>query len=222
MHFPISDPILFAIGSVADEAKMEAYVVGGYVRDELLERPERKDIDITVIGDGVGFASLLASEFEGARLAVYEQFRTAALQIGDHTIEIVGARKESYRKTSRNPITESGTLEDDLSRRDFTINALAVSLNESSFGELIDRFGGVEDLKHHTLRTPLEPEQTFSDDPLRMMRAARFAAQLGFRVDGYRAGRHEPHGRAHHNHLAGTNHRRVPEDHGSADAFGRN
>lgn len=190
MKFPISDPILFAIGAVADEAKMEAYVVGGYVRDELLQRPRtighpRKDIDLTVIGDGVGFASLLANEFEGARLAVYEQFRTAALQIGDHTIEIVGARKESYRKGSRNPITESGTLEDDLARRDFTINALAVSLNATRFGEMNDRFGGIEDLQRHLLRTPLDPEQTFSDDPLRMMRAARFAAQLDFRVDGY-------------------------------------
>jgi len=169
---------------------MEAYVVGGYVRDELLERARmighpRKDIDLIVIGDGVGFASLLANEFEGAHLAVYEQFRTAALQIGDHTIEIVGARKESYRKGSRNPITESGTLEDDLARRDFTINALAVSLNQTSFGDLNDRFGGIEDLQRHILRTPLEPEQTFSDDPLRMMRAARFAAQLDFRVDGY-------------------------------------
>ncbi len=119
MRFPISDPILFAIGAIADEAKMEAYVIGGYVRDELLERARmighprmtghpRKDIDLVVIGDGVGFASLLANEFEGARLAVYEQFRTAALQIGDHVIEIVGARKESYRKGSRNPITEAG------------------------------------------------------------------------------------------------------------------
>jgi len=190
VRFPISDPILFAIGAIADEARMDAYVVGGYVLDELLHRTRmighpRKDIDITVIGDGVGFASLLANEFEGARLAVYEQFRTAALQIGDHTIEIVGARKESYRKGSRNPITESGTLEDDLARRDFTINALAVSLNQTSFGDLIDRFGGIEDLQRHILRTPLEPEQTFSDDPLRMMRAARFAAQLEFRVDGY-------------------------------------
>jgi poly(A) polymerase len=184
-RFPISDPILFAIGAIADEAKMDVYVVGGYVRDELLERAFRKDIDITVIGDGVGFASLLASEFEGARLAVYEQFRTAALQVGDHTIEIVGARKESYRKGSRNPITESGTLDDDLTRRDFTINTLAVSLNQTSFGDLIDRFGGIKDLQRHILRTPLEPEQTFSDDPLRMMRAARFAAQLDFRVDGY-------------------------------------
>ncbi len=184
-HFPITDPILFAIGSIADEAKMEAYVVGGFVRDALLNRGVKKDIDITVIGDGVGFASLVASEFDGARLAVYEQFRTAALQIGEHTIEFVGARKESYRANSRNPITEEGTLEDDLARRDFTVNALAVSLNQTSFGDLIDRFEGMKDLREHILRTPLHPEQTFSDDPLRMMRAARFAAQLDFKVDGF-------------------------------------
>ena len=182
-HFPISDPILFAIGAIADEAKIDVYVVGGYVRDELLSREVRKDIDVTVIGDGVGFASLVAGQFENARLAVYERFRTAALQVGDHTIEFVGARKESYRTDSRKPITEEGTLEDDLARRDFTINALAVSLNQTSFGDLIDRFGGLEDLQQCILRTPLEPEQTFSDDPLRMMRAARFASQLNFMVD---------------------------------------
>ncbi len=184
-RFPISDPILFAIGSIADEAKVQAYVVGGFVRDELLQRGMQKDIDITVIGDGVGFASLVASEFEGAKLAVYEQFRTAALLVADRTIEFVGARKESYRKSSRNPITEEGTLKDDLARRDFTINALAVSLNEVTFGEMLDQFDGLEDLKRHILRTPLDPEQTFSDDPLRMMRAARFSAQLGFAVDRY-------------------------------------
>lgn len=181
--FPISEPILFAIGAAADETKMEAYVVGGYVRDELLERGFQKDIDITVIGDGVGFASLVASQFEGARLVVYEKFRTAAVQIGEHTIEFVGARKESYRSTSRNPITEEGSLEDDLLRRDFTVNALAVSLNVTSFGELIDRFDGLRDMEERILRTPLEPEQTFSDDPLRMMRAARFASQLDFYVE---------------------------------------
>ncbi|MDP4199081.1 MAG: CCA tRNA nucleotidyltransferase [Bacteroidota bacterium] len=182
-RFPISEPILFAIGAAADEANIETYVVGGYVRDELLQRGVRKDIDITVIGDGVGFASLVASQFEGARLAVYEKFRTAALQIGDHTIEFVGARKESYRSSSRKPATEEGTLEDDLLRRDFTVNALAVSLNQTNFGDLIDRFEGLHDLQEHILRTPLDPEQTFSDDPLRMMRAARFASQLDFYVE---------------------------------------
>src|SRR4051812_35688346 len=156
-HFPITDPILFAIGAIADEAKIEAYVVGGYVRDELLNRGERKDIDITVVGDGVGFASLVAGQFDGARVAIYQKFRTAAVQVADHTIEFVGARKESYRATSRNPITEEGTLEDDLMRRDFTVNALAASLNQTTFGHLIDNFNGVEDLKAKILRTPLDP-----------------------------------------------------------------
>ena len=182
-HFPVSDPVLFAIGAIADEAKTDIYVVGGYVRDELLNRGVRTDIDITVVGDGVGFASLVVGQFESAKLAVYERFRTAAIQIGDHTIEFVGARKESYRTDSRKPITEEGTFEDDLARRDFTINALAVSLNRASFGNLIDRFDGLGDLRQRILRTPLEPEQTFSDDPLRMMRAARFASQLNFMVD---------------------------------------
>ncbi len=182
-HFPISDPILFAIGAIADEAKIDAFVVGGYVRDELIGRGLRKDIDITVIGDGVGFASFVAGQFDGARLVVYEKFRTAAMQVGDHVIEFVGARKESYRADSRNPITEEGTLEDDLARRDFTVNALAVSLNAASFGVLLDRFNGLEDIQRKILRTPLGPTQTFSDDPLRMMRAARFASQLDFHVD---------------------------------------
>jgi putative nucleotidyltransferase with HDIG domain len=182
-HFPISDPILFAIGAIADEAKIDAYVIGGYVRDDLLNRGFRKDIDVMVVGDGVGFASLVAGEFVQAKLSIYERFRTAALQVGDHVIEFVGARKESYRADSRKPVTEEGTLEDDLARRDFTINALAVSLNQTSFGDLIDRFGGMQDLQQRILRTPLEPAQTFSDDPLRMMRAARFASQLNFMVD---------------------------------------
>lgn len=183
-RFSISEPILFAIGGIADEVGVEAYAVGGYVRDGLLGRSEhRKDIDITVIGDGVGFARQVASQFDGASLAVYEQFRTAGLRIGETVIEFVGARKESYRTSSRKPITEEGSLEDDLARRDFTINALAVSLNEQSFGHLTDLFGGLDDLRQGVLRTPLEPRQTFSDDPLRMMRAARFAAQLDFAVD---------------------------------------
>ena len=182
--FSISEPVLFAIGAIADEAALDAYVVGGYVRDELLDRAQhRKDIDITVIGDGVGFARVVAGQFDGTKLAVYEQFRTAGLRIGDKVIEFVGARKESYRAASRKPITEEGSLEDDLARRDFTVNALAVSLNQVSFGRLVDLFGGVKDLERKILRTPLEPKQTFSDDPLRMMRAARFAAQLEFDID---------------------------------------
>ena len=187
-EFSITEPILFAIGAIADELDVRAYVVGGYVRDQLLairrgETAQKRDIDITVIGDGVKFAAAVASEFEGAKLAVYEKFRTAMVQVGDQTIEFVGARKESYRSTSRKPITEEGTLDDDLYRRDFTINALAASLNRGDFGEIVDLFRGREDLEEGLLRTPLDPLVTFEDDPLRMMRAARFAGQLGFDID---------------------------------------
>lgn len=181
-RLPISEPLLFAIGAIADDAGVSAYVVGGYVRDELLARTHKKDIDITVIGDGVVFAKRVAKELDGAKLAVYEKFRTAALEIGDAKIEIVGARKESYRSDSRKPITEEGTLEEDLARRDFTVNALAVSLNKDTFGEIVDLFNGLLDLRTKVLRTPLEPNITFEDDPLRMMRAARFASQLEFMI----------------------------------------
>src|SRR5258708_5669038 len=134
-NFPITEPILIAIGQIADERGIAAYVVGGFVRDILLERGNDRDIDITVIGDGVSFAKRISKEFSGARLSIYEKFRTALVEIGDLKIEFVGARKESYRSDSRNPITEEGTLEEDLSRRDFTVNALAVSLNASTLGE---------------------------------------------------------------------------------------
>ncbi len=179
-RLPISEPLLVAVGQIADSAGIEAYVVGGFVRDVLLERGNDRDIDIMVVGDGAAFARQVASEFEGARLSIYEKFRTAAIEIGDVKLEIVGARKESYRSSSRHPITEEGTLEEDLTRRDFTVNALAASLNTTTFGEIIDLFGGLDDLRNHILRTPLDPIVTFEDDPLRMMRAARFASQLQF------------------------------------------
>ena len=181
-NFSITEPILVAIGQIADDAGIAAYVVGGFVRDVLLGRGNDRDIDITVIGDGVAFAKRVAKEFAGSRLSVYEKFRTALVEIGELKIEFVGARKESYRSDSRNPITEEGTLEEDLSRRDFTVNALAVSINTSSIGEIIDLFSGLIDLESRILRTPLDPIVTFEDDPLRMMRAARFAAQLEFMV----------------------------------------
>lgn len=181
-NFTITEPILIAIGQIADSARVEAYVVGGFVRDVLLERGNDRDIDITVIGDGVAFAKRVASEFAGAKLAVYEKFRTALVEIGELKIEFVGARKESYRSDSRNPITEEGTLEEDLSRRDFTVNALAVSINSATLGNIVDLFNGLTDLQSRILRTPLDPLITFEDDPLRMMRAARFAAQLEFMV----------------------------------------
>ncbi len=181
-NFPITEPILIAVGQIADEAGIAAYVVGGFVRDTLLGRGNDRDIDITVIGDGVSFAKRVSKEFAGSHLSVYEKFRTALVEIGELKIEFVGARKESYRSDSRNPITEEGTLEEDLSRRDFTVNALAVSLNSASLGEIVDLFNGLTDLESRILRTPLNPVVTFEDDPLRMMRAARFAAQLEFMV----------------------------------------
>ncbi|MEI8133957.1 MAG: CCA tRNA nucleotidyltransferase [bacterium] len=181
-NFPITEPILIAVGQIADDEGVSAYVVGGYVRDLLLGRGNDRDIDITVIGDGVAFAKRVAKEFPGARVSVYEKFRTALVEIGELKIEFVGARKESYRSDSRNPITEEGSLEDDLSRRDFTVNSLAVCLNSDGYGKIVDLFDGLSDLKSRVLRTPLDPKITFEDDPLRMMRAARFASQLEFMV----------------------------------------
>lgn len=179
--------ILHRIGDIADGEELDCYLVGGYVRDTLM-RKECKDIDIMVIGDPLGFAREIERILNGRNFVVFDRFRTARLEIDDPEagtvlLEIVGARKESYNPDSRKPITEIGTLEDDLSRRDFTLNALAVSLNAENRGRIVDLFDGLGDLKAGLLRTPLEPERTFSDDPLRMMRSARFASQLHFRVD---------------------------------------
>ncbi len=177
--------LLFAkLGALADEFHVPCYAVGGYVRDKLLDKP-CKDIDVMVIGEPIEFAKAVKSRLNGFGFAVFERFRTAQLRLNDEALgelklEFVGARKESYNPDSRKPITEIGTLEDDLSRRDFTVNALALSLNAETYGELIDLFGGLDDMKQKLLRTPLEPESTFSDDPLRMLRAARFASKLGF------------------------------------------
>lgn len=181
-NFPITEPILIAIGQIADAAGVHAYVVGGFVRDVLLGRGNDRDIDITVVGDGVAFAKRVAKEFKDSRLSVYEKFRTGLVEIGEIKIEFVGARKESYRSHSRNPVTQEGTLEEDLARRDFTVNALAVKINTDSLGEIVDLFGGLQDLEFKILRTPRDPFVTFEDDPLRMMRAARFAAQLEFMI----------------------------------------
>ena len=180
-HINISSQLLRRIGSIADEEGVEAYVVGGYVRDLLLGR-EDKDVDILVVGDGVGFAETVARRFDRDRLVVHEKFRTAMLPLDEGKVEFVGARKERYTADSRNPDVSVGTLEDDLQRRDFTINALAASLNKSHFGELHDPFNGREDLDAGILRTPLEPATTFEDDPLRILRAIRFASQLGFTI----------------------------------------
>ncbi|RYD76651.1 MAG: HD domain-containing protein [Sphingobacteriales bacterium] len=176
-------PVLQKVQEVALATGISAYVVGGYVRDLLLNRPT-KDVDILVIGNGPAFAGKVAEAFgRRAKLSVFKNFGTANLKTGDFEIEFVGARKESYQRNSRKPIVEEGTLEDDLKRRDFTINALAIALNGNlPSGEIIDMFGGLQDLENKILRTPLEPNTTFSDDPLRMMRAIRFASQLNFKL----------------------------------------
>ncbi len=177
----IEEPLVKQIGEIADRLGLRAYVVGGYVRDILLETVV-KDIDVVVIGNGVEFGQAVAGELGRSNLVVFENFGTAMLQLDDVRLEFVGARKESYRKDSRKPIVEEGTLEDDLSRRDFRINTIASSINAESYGVLEDPFEGQTDLKKRIIRTPLDPEATFDDDPLRIMRAMRFAAQLGFSV----------------------------------------
>ncbi len=177
--------LLYRIGDLADKCDIACYLVGGYVRDMLMQRP-CADIDIMVIGDPVSFAKTVHDELHGRNFVLFERFRTAQLELtdtiqGSFKVELVGARKESYNTDSRKPVTLIGTLDDDLSRRDFTINALALTLNVEGRNQIIDRFQGVEDIEARILRTPLDPQQTFSDDPLRMMRTARFAAQLDFK-----------------------------------------
>jgi putative nucleotidyltransferase with HDIG domain len=175
------NPILTKVAEVAQQQGVEAYVIGGFVRDLLLNRPS-KDIDIVCVGSGIALAQALGKEVNSP-VNVFKNFGTAMLKVGDWEVEFVGARKESYRRDSRKPIVEDGTLADDQNRRDFTINALAISLNKQNIGDLIDPFGGVDDLQKKTIRTPLEPAITFSDDPLRMMRAVRFASQLNFDIE---------------------------------------
>jgi len=184
-NIKISEEVLHKIGTIADEQGIEAYAVGGYVRDQLLGR-KCKDIDVVIVGDGIAFARLVAKRFGRQKIVAYERFRTAMLPIDSseiEKIEFVGARKESYHRDSRKPDVQSGSLENDLSRRDFTINALAVSLNREHLGEIVDPFDGRSDLERGIIRTPLDPEKTFDDDPLRMMRAVRFAAHFGFRIE---------------------------------------
>ena len=178
--------IIYQIGDLADKAGIGCYLVGGYVRDMLMQRT-CTDIDIMIIGDPVPFAKTVYDELNGKNFVLFERFRTAQLELSDplqgtFKVELVGARKESYNTDSRKPVTLIGTIEDDLSRRDFTINALALVLNRKGRNKIIDLFNGVKDIEAGLLKTPLDPEQTFSDDPLRMMRAARFAAQLDFKL----------------------------------------
>ena len=169
------------LSRVAEKENTDCYVVGGYVRDDLLGLPN-DDIDIVVIGSGPRFAKAFAKEV-GATVQIYENFGTAKVSYDGLEVEFVGARKESYVRGSRNPIVEKGTLEDDLTRRDFTINAMARCLRKDRFGELVDMFGGMEDLKNGIIKTPTDPEITFSDDPLRMLRCVRFAVRFGFRIE---------------------------------------
>lgn len=177
------DKVIGKVGEVADQLGLETYVVGGYVRDLILERSS-KDIDFVCVGSGIALAEAVKEHLgKQAKLAVYKNFGTAAITIGEFELEFVGARKESYRSDSRKPIVEDGTLEDDQNRRDFTINALAISVNKERFGELIDPFGGVQHLQQKIIKTPLDPIVTFSDDPLRIMRAIRFASQLQFDIE---------------------------------------
>ncbi len=178
----IAQPVVKKIGALADELGVEAYVVGGYVRDALLGKVVN-DIDILVIGSGIDFAKAVAERFGKHKVVLYEKFGTAMMTLQDCKIEFVGARKESYSRDSRNPVVETGTLYDDLSRRDFTVNALAAGINAAAWGSVTDHFHGVEDLALGVLRTPLDPLQTFDDDPLRIMRAVRFASKLGFTIE---------------------------------------
>jgi len=179
----IQQPILHLVGEEADRLGLECYVIGGWVRDLILHRPST-DIDVVVVGSGISLAEAVAKRLgRGAHLSVFHTYGTAQVKKGDTELEFVGARRESYQHDSRNPIVEDGTLEEDQNRRDFTINAMAICLNKERYGELLDPFGGLYDLEECTIRTPLDPDITFSDDPLRMMRAVRFASQLGFYLD---------------------------------------
>lgn len=179
----LENKIFTIIGAAGDRLGVDTYVVGGYVRDLILHRPS-KDIDFVCVGSGIQLAQTVAEMLgPSVHVNVFKSFGTAQIRYEDLDLEFVGARKESYRSDSRKPIVEDGTLDDDQKRRDFTMNALAISLNKNTFGELIDPFNGIEDMKRKMIRTPLDPDITFSDDPLRMMRAVRFASQLSFDIE---------------------------------------
>lgn len=180
----LSNPIFQIIADAAQELDLETYVIGGFVRDFFLERGSKKDIDIVAVGSGIALAKKVSERLPNQpKVQVFSNYGTAMLRYKDIDIEFVGARKESYNTDSRNPIIENGTLQDDQNRRDFTINALALSLNKNNFGALLDPFDGLTDLANKCIRTPLDPNITYSDDPLRMMRAIRFASQLHFEID---------------------------------------
>ncbi|MCL6265273.1 CCA tRNA nucleotidyltransferase [Flagellimonas myxillae] len=180
----IEHPIFKLIGETSQEIGMDAYVIGGFVRDYILQRGTPKDIDIVAVGSGIELAKKVAEKLKGKpQVSVFKNFGTAMIKYHELELEFVGARRESYDRNSRKPHVEDGTLEDDQNRRDFTINAMALSLGSDNFGQMVDPFNGLEDLRKKTIRTPLEPGITYSDDPLRMMRAIRFATQLNFEIE---------------------------------------
>ena len=180
----ISSEIFSVISKASKEINIDSYVIGGFVRDFFLKRGTAKDIDVVAVGSGIDLALKVSKLLPNKpKVQVFKTYGTAMLRFKDVEIEFVGARKESYTEESRNPEVTSGTLKDDQNRRDFTINALALSLNEDNFGELLDPFNGIEDLQNKVIRTPLDPNITYSDDPLRMMRAIRFATQLNFKIE---------------------------------------
>lgn len=180
----LQNPIFKIISEASKNLNLDSYVIGGFVRDYLLQRGDAKDIDIVAVGSGIELARAVAKLLPNKpKVQVFKTYGTAMLRYKDIEIEFVGARKESYNEDSRNPIVENGTLQDDQNRRDFTINALALSLSETNFGDLLDPFSGIEDLDNKVIKTPLNPDITYSDDPLRMMRAIRFATQLDFIIE---------------------------------------
>lgn len=170
------------LSECSETIQKPVFIIGGYTRDLILKRPS-KDIDIVIEGSGIKLANMVAEKLKVKKIAIYKQFGTAMLKHKDIEVEFVGARKESYRANSRKPIVENGTIQDDQNRRDFTINALAINLSPDSYGEIVDPFNGLIDLENHIIRTPLDPDVTYSDDPLRMLRAIRFATQLGFEIE---------------------------------------
>lgn len=185
MEICLKDRVFDLLSDVVSSENVEAYVIGGWVRDCILKRDHAdKDIDIVVIGNGIEIAKKAAKKIDrNIRVCTFRNFGTAMFRFDDYEIEFVGARKESYNRGSRKPVVEDGSLRDDQERRDFTINALALSLNRETFGNFLDPFNGIEDIKNKIIRTPLDPDRTFSDDPLRMMRAVRFATQLNFQIE---------------------------------------
>jgi poly(A) polymerase len=185
MYICLNDKVFKTLSEVVTAENVRAFVIGGWIRDAILEREHtEKDIDIVVLGNGIEVARKAAKRINpGIKVTVFKNFGTAMFQYNNYEIEFVGARKESYTRGSRKPVVEDGTLRDDQERRDFTINAMAVSINKETFGDFIDPFNGINDLKNKIIRTPLDPDRTFSDDPLRMMRAIRFATQLNFSIE---------------------------------------